>query len=198
MLQKCNLWKIASIFFNEPEKGHNLLSISKKSDLAHTSVKNHLATLEQYGLIEKVENEISMKPKYFYQAKRDAEIFHHYKKIYNTDILMSSGIIEHIERECYPNSIVLFGSFSRGEDSSQSDIDIFIECNEKKINLDKYQFQLNRKISTMFRNNFKNLPEELKNNIMNGIVLYGFLEGYDAGKDKTRPEQGRFSKEDGR
>ena len=179
MLQKCNLWKIASVFFNEPEKGHNLLSISKKTELAHTSVKNHLSTLEKLGVIEKAENEISNKPRYYYKARRESDIFRHHKKIYNVDVLSSSGLVDHIQKSCYPSSIVLFGSFAKGEDSSGSDIDLFIGCTKTELNLEKYQFQLDRKISPMFRKDFKNLPKELKNNIINGIVLYGFLEGYD-------------------
>ncbi|MFP4656116.1 MAG: nucleotidyltransferase family protein [Candidatus Woesearchaeota archaeon] len=197
MLQKSNLWKITSVFFNEPDKGFGLLKISGKTDLAHTSVKNHLETLEELGIIEKAENEISQKPRFYYRAKRRSEDFLHHKKIYNIDILKKSGVIDHIKENCYPNSIVLFGSFFRGEDNSESDIDIFVECAQKKIDLTRFEFQVNRKISLMFRKDFKKLPEELKNNIMNGIVLYGFLEGFDAREYNTRSEQDKISKEDG-
>src|SRR3989338_7282226 len=46
---------------------------------------------------------------------------------------------------------------------------------EKKIDLDKYEKKLNRKIQMFFSENLSRLPKELQNNILNGIILSGFL-----------------------
>ena len=51
MLQKCSIWKIAKVFFDEPTREHYLIEISKKSRLAHTSVKQHLLTLKALSII---------------------------------------------------------------------------------------------------------------------------------------------------
>ncbi len=48
MIQKSNIWKknslwlVANIFFIEPATSHYLKEISKKCNLAHTAVKQHL------------------------------------------------------------------------------------------------------------------------------------------------------------
>jgi predicted nucleotidyltransferase len=77
-----------------------------------------------------------------------------------------------------PQSIILFGSAAKGEDIGQSDIDLFIESKEISISLEKFEKPLKRKISILFKENFRDLSKELKNNIVNGIKLYGFLRAY--------------------
>ena len=75
-----------------------------------------------------------------------------------------------------PQSIVVFGSYQKGEDTEDSDIDIFVEANEEKINLEKFEKLLNRKIQLHFNPNFKTYSKELKNNIANGWVFGGYLK----------------------
>jgi len=92
--------------------------------------------------------------------------------------ILDSGVTRFIEEKLIPKSIVIFGSYQRGEDTEDSDIDIFVECKEEELNLDKFERKLNRNIQLHFKENFNLYPKELKNNIMNGIVVGGFLEGY--------------------
>jgi predicted nucleotidyltransferase len=75
-------------------------------------------------------------------------------------------------------TIILFGSYSRGEDSESSDIDIsIIGVSEKEINLSKFQKEMERNISLHFYHSFKDIKDEnLKNNILNGIVLSGSVK----------------------
>ena len=75
-----------------------------------------------------------------------------------------------------PFSIILFGSGAKADFNEKSDIDIFVEAKELKINLAKYEKKLNRKVNLLFEPNLNNLSKELRNNIVNGIVLYGFIK----------------------
>jgi len=77
-----------------------------------------------------------------------------------------------------PKVIILFGSYQRGEDIEESDIDIFVEGKKEELNLDKFKKQLKRNIQLHFQEDFKKYPKELKNNIVNGIMLDGYLEAY--------------------
>jgi predicted nucleotidyltransferase len=180
MLQKCSLWKVACVFFDNPEKKFELMIISRKIKLAHTSVKNHLQTLIKLDIIKKDFAELGNKKNPYYCANRRSEQFKHYKKIYNVESLYNSGIIKEITDVCQPNAIVLFGSFQKGEDTTSSDIDLFVESSESKIDINKYEKKLNRKIQLHFKQKFISYPSELKSNILNGLVVYGFLEAYDA------------------
>ena len=76
-----------------------------------------------------------------------------------------------------PKSIILFGSYSKGEDTETSDIDLFVECKSEELNLKIFEKRLERKIELHFKERFTLYPKELKNNIINGIVLHGFFRG---------------------
>jgi len=78
----------------------------------------------------------------------------------------------------FPETIVLFGSYARGEDTEKSDIDILVITQNKEslMELKELENKLNRKINIHILKSIKNSKEEFKNSIANGIVLYGHLE----------------------
>jgi len=108
------------------------------------------------------------------------------KRTDNLKQIYESGLADFIEEKISPKSIVLFGSYSRGEDDEQSDIDLFVECKKEELNLERFEKKLNRKIEVHFSNNFGLYSKELKNNIINGIVLKGFLEAIHDNKNTAR------------
>ncbi|MCX6749354.1 MAG: nucleotidyltransferase domain-containing protein [Candidatus Pacearchaeota archaeon] len=178
MLQKSSMARVLEFFFIYPSKGHSLKDISKKVKLAHTSVKNNLNKLVGLNLIlESVEKKGKRKFP-IYKTNRDDKILKNYKIAYNLSSILESGLIEFIEEKLMPKSIVLFGSYRKGEDLENSDIDLFIECKEEELNLSIFEKKLGKKVQLHFKENFNLYPKELKNNILNGIVLSGFLEGY--------------------
>lgn len=178
MLQKSSILRTLEIFFVNPTKKSYLMDISRNIRLAHTSVKKNLDKLVKSGLvIESVERKGGRKFP-IYKANADNRLFREYKMIYNLSSLLESGMIRFIEEKLMPKSIIVFGSYQRGEDTEDSDIDIFVECKEEELNLDKFKKKLNRNIQLHFKENFSLYPKELKNNIVNGVVLGGFLEGY--------------------
>jgi len=176
MLQISNTFIVAEVFFNEPTKKHYLIEISKKAKLAHTSVKRLLKELVKENII-KEDIEIKGKRKFpVYSSNINLNEYKRYKTIYNLIHIEKSGVIDFLRSKLMPNSIILFGSYSRGEDIETSDIDIFIQTKDEKINLGVYEKKLKRKIQLHFRDNFNSYPKELKNNILNGKVLYGYIE----------------------
>mgnify|MGYP001180836169 CR=1 FL=1 len=168
MLHKCSLWKVAGIFFAEPTKVHFIKEISRKINLAHTSVKKHILELIDLGLAE---------PSFLvfkgYKAKRENPDFLFYKKINNLIMLKNSGLTEEL-KEHYPKAIILFGSYDKGEDIETSDIDIFIDGKKFSIKLEKYEKYLSRKIHLVFKEEAaKNLLESIKQ----GQILFGERDG---------------------
>jgi predicted nucleotidyltransferase len=71
--------------------------------------------------------------------------------------------------------LVLFGSCARGEDIETSDLDLLVVAKEKEVDLKKFESALKRKISLHFEENVSQIPKELLNNIINGIVVFGYL-----------------------
>ena len=178
MLQKSSIERTIEVFFVNPTKKYYLMDISRTIDLAHTSVKKNLDTLVKLKLvIESVEKKGGRKFP-FYQANVDNITFKKYKKIYNLSLILHSKLIEFLEEKLMPKSILLFGSYQRGEDLETSDIDLFLECKKEKLDLSSFEKKFGRKIELHFSDHFSSYSKELKNNIINGIVLHGFLEGY--------------------
>ena len=178
MLQKSSILLTLGIFFKSPTREHYLMDISRNIGLSHTSVKKSLDKLVKLGLIkESVEKKGSRKFP-LYKADTSNKLFKRYKSVYNITSMIESNLIEFIEDKLSPKSIVVFGSYQRGEDTEESDIDIFVECKKEGLEIDKFEKRLVRKIHLSFNENFTSYPKELKNNIINGIVLSGFLEGY--------------------
>jgi len=176
MLHKCSTEKVLKIFFNEPIKKHSLKDISTKSKLAHTSVKKILNDLlKEKIIIEKRERKGKRYFPLFY-SNLETEKFKKMKVIENLESIYDSGLIGYLEKEIMPKSIVLFGSYLRGEDIEDSDVDIFVESSGEEINLKKFEKILKRKINILFKESFNLLGKELKENIINGFVLQGLVE----------------------
>lgn len=178
MLQKYTLWSVAGVFFKEPTKEHYLKQISREIQIAHTSVKKNLDRLMRLSIIKEKVIEKGKRKFPVYKANINSKQYLNYKRLYNLIIIKESGLIDYLYDKIMPNSIVLFGSFQKGEDTEKSDIDIYIESQPKKMDLSLFEKKLNRKIQLHFKINFRSYPKELKNSIINGTVLRGYLEGY--------------------
>jgi predicted nucleotidyltransferase len=146
--------------------------LSRNTNIAQPSVINHLKSLMKDKLVLKEKSGIYPS----YKANRDFEQFKTYKKTDLINKLDESGLIDDIYSSCLPDVIILFGSASKGEDIEESDIDLFVLAPKKKLELSKYEKKLNRKISLFFEESFSKLNNELKNNIINGIILKGYLK----------------------
>ena len=177
MLKKDNIYKILEVFFDNPlpeGNGFQLRELSRTVSLAPKSVKIYLETLEKENLIIKREHRIHKYPVYY--ANRDNEYFKFLKKLNTLRRIKESGFLDYLSDSCMPEVIVLFGSASKGEDINESDIDIFLQSKEKKLDLTKYEKILKRKINLFFEENFNKLSKELQLNMINGIILKGYLK----------------------
>jgi len=177
MLQKYNLWKVLKVFFDDPlpkGAGFQLREICRITDIAPMSVKKYLDELADDGLIIKEKHRIHKYPVYW--ANRENERFRFLKKMDMLFAIEDCRLMAYLNDKCMPNAIVLFGSASRGEDLMESDVDLFLVCGETKLNLGKYEKILKRKINIFFCSDFKSLSGELKNNVLNGVVLSGYLK----------------------
>lgn len=171
MLQNYNRYKILELFFDHPIKPFQLREISRITKISLPSVRNHVKKLESLGLVKKKRLAV-----YDAYVANRAEKFFVYKR---NDILIKlheSKLIDFLVNKFSPNTIVLFGSCSRGEDIETSDVDLFIQAKEEHVELKEFENKLKRKINLLFDTEIKNIPKELMNNIINGIVIYGYLK----------------------
>jgi len=136
-----------------------------------TAVKNSIDNLKDLVKVEKT------KTINFISYNRDNPLAIKLKRIENLKLLELSGLVEFLEEKFAGATIILFGSYSKGEDTINSDIDMaIIGRKDKIISLEKYEKAFFRKINLNFYASFKEIHKHLKNNILNGIVLVGSVD----------------------
>lgn len=174
MLQNYNKYNVLKVFLSFPTENFRLREIARIARLSLPSVINYLNEFQKEGLIKKqIKRGIP-----FYTAMRDNEKFILYKKISIIFELDNSGIVDYLWNAVAPQAIILYGSFAKGESTEVSDIDVFVLGKEKKLAIEKYEKLLNGKFHILFKKSFHELPKELRNNILNGIILKGYLKAF--------------------
>jgi predicted nucleotidyltransferase len=169
---------VLNILFRYPEKEFSLSDLAKEAGVAKANIGHILDELIRNDLIE-----VKKLTKIWrIKAKQQSWYFIRNKIIHNMNFIYNSGIVEFIyEHFKHPKAIVLFGSFRKGEDISESDIDIAIERDEGEYvvtrlkELSEFENLIKRRIHIHLFNR-KNVDINVFNNIANGIVLMGFLE----------------------
>ena len=158
------------VFFQEPTKVHFIREVARKINLAQTSTRNNIRELEKQKLIIRKTAE----PFGGFVANRENEDFIEYKKIYNLYSLLE--VKKKINEEIHPKTLVLFGSYLRGEDIETSDIDLLVVSKIKKeTDFSKQEKILKRNIHLTFVKDISDLDENLKKKARNGFVFHGEL-----------------------
>ncbi len=171
--------KVAGVLFKYPDKEFSLSDLAREAGVAKANIGYILNEFQKIGLItiEKLTKIWRIK------ANQTNLLFIRNKIVYNLGFIYGSDLVDFlIEHFKNPKSITLFGSFRKGEDISNSDIDIAIESNEVKEyqitglrELTEFEKIIERKIQIHIFNR-NSIDNNLFNNIANGIVLWGFLE----------------------
>ncbi len=142
-------------------------------NVSPTAVANSLKILKKDNLIT-IEKTKTIN---FISFNRDEHKAIELKRVENLRNIYLSCFSDYLGLELAGGTIILFGSYSKGEDTKESDIDIaVIGRKDKQIDLTKYEKELEREININFYPSFKEIHKHLKNNILNGILLVGSVE----------------------
>jgi predicted nucleotidyltransferase len=164
---------LLEILFNEPEKKKHIREIARLCKLSPNTVLSELKKLKKEGII-KTERSANL---LLAGVNFDSEKYRTKKMIFNLESVYDSGLVDYLAK-FYENSkaIILFGSYRRGEDISTSDIDIaIITLDKKRPDAALYEKKLKRSIN-LHLISLKEISEEFFNNLINGIVLKGYLQ----------------------
>ncbi|MFH1399050.1 MAG: nucleotidyltransferase domain-containing protein [Candidatus Woesearchaeota archaeon] len=144
--------------------------IAKKLNVSPTAVGNSLKKLIS-GELVKIEKTKTIN---FISFNRDNMKAVELKRAENLKNIYKSGLSDLLEFKLAGSTIIVFGSYARGEDTIDSDIDIAaIGRKPKPLGLGKYEQILHRKVNINFYGAWKDINRQLRNNILNGIVLGG-------------------------
>lgn len=159
----------------------NLRGIAKQLKKSPTAVSNALKDLEKENLI-KVKKAETMNLLSI-ELNRDNKNTINMKRAENLKMIYESGLVEFLENSLPGTTIILFGSYSRGDDvyslneEQRSDIDIAVVGTKgKEMNLKEFDKKLERTILINFYPSFKEIHKHLKDSILNGILLSGSID----------------------
>lgn len=147
--------------------------IAKALHVSPTAIANSLKKLKKNNLV-KVEKTKTIN---FISLNREEQWVMQLKRAENLKNIYLSGVLLHLEEQLPGGTIILFGSYSRGDDTNTSDLDLaVIGRKDKLLHLESYEKKLGRKINIDFYDSWKDIHLHLKNNILNGIVLVGSVD----------------------
>ena len=167
---------ILNFLFSRSESSFNMIRLSQFLEVSQPAIKKAIPLLEKKNLIKLSRDKESKR--YSIVLNRDNPGVIYLKRANNLEEIYLSKLPSFLYDFLPGTTIILFGSYSKGEDSEKSDIDIaIIGISEKEVNLLEFQKYLERNISLHFYKSFKDIKDEnLKNNILNGIILYGSVK----------------------
>lgn len=167
--------EIFRLFCIKTGESFNQREIAFLLSVSPTAVSKALPDLEKEKLlIVKKDKNLNLN---IVELNRNSEKVLNLKRVENLKRIYESGLIDFLRNQFVGSTIILFGSYSKGEDVIDSDIDIaIIYSKEKKVDLSKFNNFLEKEIILNFYDSFKIIHKHLKENILNGILLEGGIE----------------------
>lgn len=166
---------ILRVLFINNGKKLNQRQLSIRVSASAPAIKKALPQLEKLDFINVIKDQETKRLAITLNTENDKVM--QLKRVDNFKQIYETNLSDFLEQEFAGATIILFGSYSRGEDTINSDIDIaVIGRKEKNLDLTKYEKQLERKIIINFYENFDKIHKNLKENLANGIILSGGFE----------------------
>lgn len=160
-------------FLENPTNEVHLRQLSRKLRISLPWVRKTVDELARKGFVRKRK----LGGLVLVKANRDSRLFLALKRSSNIYSLWSCGLVDClIESFGKPEAIVLFGSYSRGEDTESSDIDIaVITTRTVPVDLARFEKELRRGLQIL-RISASKIEKDFQKTLANGIVLYGYLQ----------------------
>jgi len=115
----------------------------------------------------------------YYTVGANNQVYHSVKRIYALVQLHKSGLIPTLLSLKAAKTIILFGSFAKGDWYKDSDIDIFVFGDTADFDKTAYELKLHRNIELHIFQNKEDLAEVktgLIQNIVNGYIVKGRIQ----------------------
>lgn len=124
--------EILRLLFIKAGAALNQRRISKTLEVTQPAVMKALPKLEKEGLIKQHQDKESKR--WSIELNRDNHKVMQLKRADNLRQIYESGLADFLEKQFAGTAIILFGSYSRGEDIINSDIDIAVIGRKEKRN----------------------------------------------------------------
>ena len=114
--------KVLELFFNESFKNWHFKDVVKKAELSEQRANFWLKKFTKEKIIKHVKPKGKMP---YFIGNFGNPVFDNKKKLYGLNKLFKSGLLNKL-KSLKAKTVVIFGSFGRGEWHSESDVDVFV------------------------------------------------------------------------
>ncbi len=176
MLEKYALIKAIRFVLSKPMKSFSVRDLAKEAGLSPGAARVSLDYMRNKGIASLK----TIGKTYQYKANLESPLCRQWKILFNLDKITDSKILEEITKKIpHVNSVLLYGSFSKGTNDEKSDIDLLVVAHQKtKTDLEfsnKMAKEVN--LSILSLDDWKNKAVKDKvfyeNVIYDSIVLFG-------------------------
>lgn len=164
---------VLKLFFNEPSKHWHFTEIIKTAKISRKQGNLWLKSFVKEKIIVHIKPKAKMP---YFKANFEHPNYQDRKKLYSLTLFYQSGLLNHLRQLSKAKTIIIFGSFSRYDWHSKSDIDLFIYGDDDGLDTLAYKKRLKREISIHTYESIKEMKDirsGLMKNIINGYVVKG-------------------------
>lgn len=172
-----SVFEVARLIFNSPTATFHIRQLATLTGVSTTAVSSAIEELRKFSIVTVESTDITTNVK----ANLTSDAYTFYKRVFNLYRLERYPLIGHLVDTYRPRALVLFGSFAKGEDTEQSDVDVLVLTDEKERTLPEnirnlLEKELKRTINLHVMRSLQGTSPEFKNSVANGIVLHGYLK----------------------
>ncbi|HLC49816.1 MAG TPA: nucleotidyltransferase domain-containing protein [Candidatus Nanoarchaeia archaeon] len=167
--------KILRLLFVKAGMSLNARGVARILEVSQPAVSKALPKLEEMNFINVKKDKDSKRLSIELNTENHKVLW--LKRADNLKQLYDSGLVQFLYDSFPGSTVILFGSYAFGEDTSISDIDLAVVGSKpKEIDLAKFEKVLERAIIINYYNSFRDIDNHLLNNILNGITIKGAVE----------------------
>ncbi len=168
--------KLLELFFNEPTKQWRFTELKKRCRMADNKLTQWLKKFQTTKLIKRVKPHYRMP---YYVSDYESANYQNKKKLFALESLYNVGLLNHLTALDQVKTAIIFGSFSRWDWHSQSDVDIFIYGSDALFEKGKYELALHREIqlfTSEHQEDLQKISNKLLKNIIQGTIIKGSID----------------------
>lgn len=165
--------KVLELFFNEGTKHWHFREIAREAGISEDRANYWLGQFKKEKLIEHIKPKGKMP---YFISNLEHPNYKNKKNIFALNMLYQSGLLGYLQSLEKAESVFIFGSFSRSDWYSDSDIDIFIYGDARGLDVGKYELKLHKDIHLFVcrnKNELGKLGHALIRNIIKGNLIKG-------------------------
>lgn len=162
--------EVLEVLCRFPDEEFTVSGLARKCGKSKSLVSEKLSDFKEDELIS-VKSKGNSK---FVSFERNSDKALKAKRLMNLNALYQAELIDDlVDFYDYPEAVILFGSFAKGEDTYRSDIDISIVSRNEESFEDREIWGRNVSVTVFKRDE---IPDNMLETLANGITVHGYLE----------------------